>query len=164
MIKPASPFNPNQPIDPDYFEGRMDEVKKAISALIQTRSSKTQHLLITGERGIGKTSLAMYTRHVAVKPNDILKTDFKFATAYYTVERGQTLTDVCQGLTSKLLENIDRGVTQKCFEKLKTLKLHFGVRVPGIGEISVEPGQEKQAQKRLYGDFERAAREAWDAS
>src|SRR6266404_751769 len=110
MVKPPNPFNPNQPIDPEYFEGRMDEIKRTIGALVQTRNGKTQHILVTGERGIGKTSLAIYTRYMAREANKVLRTDFHFATAYYTVERGQTLADVCEGLTSKLLENVDRNV------------------------------------------------------
>jgi AAA ATPase domain len=162
MAKAPNPFNPNQPIDPDYFEGRMDEIKKALAALVQTRNGKTQHILVTGDRGIGKTSLAIYTRFVAMRPNEILKTDFEFATAYYTVERGQSLADVCEGLTSKLLESVGGNIAQKCFEKLKNLKLHFGVHVPGLGEIGVEPEREKHVKTRLYGDFEKAVKESWD--
>jgi hypothetical protein len=162
MVASPNPFNPNQPIDPNYFEGRMDEVHKAIGALLQTRNSKTQHLLIAGERGIGKTSLALYTRHVAMEPNQTLKTDFRFASAFYTVERGQNLTQVCEGLASRLLGSVETGVAQKCLEKLKTLKLHFGVHVPGVGQISVDPVDEKQSSTRLYGDFEKAVREFWD--
>ena len=140
----------------------MDEIKKTIGALVQTRNGKTQHVLVTGGRGIGKTSLAIYTRHMARQPSNILGTDFHFATAYYTVERGQSLSDLCEGLTSKLLESVDRSVAEKCFEKLKTLKLHFGVHVPGVGEIAVEPDRSEQVKTRMYGDFEKGVREAWD--
>jgi hypothetical protein len=163
MVKPPNPFNPNQPIDPDYFQGRLDEIRRVIAALVQTRNGKTQHILISGERGIGKTSLAIYTRHTAISPNAVLKTDFKFACAYYTVERGQNIADVCQGLTSKLLESVDQSIAKKCFEKMKLLKLHFGVHVPGVGEISVEPGTEKETKARLYGDFEKAVKQAWES-
>jgi predicted ATPase len=125
MPIPSNPFTPNAPIDPRYFAGRLGEVNKVQAALNQTRHGKTQHILLTGERGIGKTSLATYTRWIAEEPNEILETDFKFATAYYTVERDQSLVDVCRGLTSKLLANIDKGIAQSCVEKLKGLKLHL---------------------------------------
>jgi len=122
MMLAPNPFNPNQPIDPDYFEGRWDEIKKVMGALVQTLNHKTQHLLVTGERGIGKTSLAIYARHVAAQPNAILRTNFRFAAAYYTVEKGQSLVDVCQGLTSKLLVNVGQTIAEKCFEKLALRK------------------------------------------
>jgi AAA ATPase domain len=162
MSIPSNPFTPNAPIDPRYFASRLSEVTKVQAALNQTRHGKTQHILLTGERGIGKTSLATYTRWIAEKPNEILETDFKFATAYYTVERDQSLVDVCRGLTSKLLTNIDKGIAQSCIEKLKGLKLHFAVHVPGIGELKVDPSETEEVQSRLYGDFEKAIEKAWD--
>ncbi|MGA7793277.1 MAG: ATP-binding protein [Candidatus Acidiferrales bacterium] len=162
MAIPSNPFTPNAPIDPRYFAGRLSEITKIQAALNQTRHGKTQHILLTGERGIGKTSLATYTRWIAEEPNETLETDFKFATAYYTVERDQSLVDVCRGLTSKLLANIDKGIAQSCIEKLKGLKLHFAIHVPGIGELKVDPGETEEAQSRLYGDFEKAIEKAWD--
>jgi AAA ATPase domain len=162
MAKLVNPFIPNQPIDPDYFGGRLEEVNKVTSALNQTRHGKTQNILIAGERGIGKTSLAFFARHAAENPNFIRDSDFRFATAYYTIERGQTLEDVCAGLTSKLLEKIDTGLASACIEKLKSLKLHFGVHVPGIGEIKVDPSSEGKEKTRLFADFEKAVEEAWD--
>src|SRR5271155_1324058 len=95
MPHSPNPFTPNSPIDPQFFAGRSDEVFKVQAALNQTRHGNTQHILLTGERGIGKTSLAIFARYMAQEPNIILGTDFRFATAYYTVERGQSLIDVC---------------------------------------------------------------------
>jgi len=163
MSQPSNPFTPNQPIDPQYFAGRLEEVIKVQAALNQTRHGKTQHILLTGERGIGKTSLAMYTRYMALEPNQILETDFRFATAYYTIERGQSLADVCRGLTSRLLANVEQGLAHSCLEKLKNLKLHFAIHVPGVGEIKVDPAHsQEEAKTRLYADFEKAVEETWD--
>src|ERR1700689_2581090 len=137
MTLPANPFTPHQPIDPTYFAGRFQEILKINSALNQSRHEKTQHLLLTGDRGIGKTSLALYARYLAKTPNDAFKSDFRFATAYFTVERDMKLDDVCRGLTAALLEDVDRGIASSCLEKLKALNLHFAVRVPGVGEVVV---------------------------
>ena len=162
MPHSPNPFTPNSPIDPQFFAGRSDEVFKVQAALNQTRHGNTQHILLTGERGIGKTSLAIFARYMAQEPNIILGTDFRFATAYYTVERGQSLIDVCQGLTSKLLSQVDKGLAQSCVDKLKGLNLHFGIHVPGVGEIKVDPKETSEVKARLYADFENAIKEAWD--
>jgi hypothetical protein len=162
MALPANPFTPNSPIDPQYFAGRINEIFKVQAALNQTRHGKTQHILLTGERGIGKTSLGIFARFIAENPNEILKTDFQYATAYYTVERDQALVDVCRGLTTRLLQNVERGLAQKCADRLKNLKLHFAIHVPGVGEIKVDPETIPETKSRLYADFERAIEEAWD--
>lgn len=162
MAAPGNPFTPNSPIDPEYFAGRIDEVMKIQAALNQTRHGRTQHILLTGERGIGKTSLGLFARFIAQKPNEILKTEFRFATAYYTVERDQSLVDVCRGLTTKLLQNVEQGLAKKCTERLKNLKLHFAIHVPGVGEITVDPEKAPDTRARLYADFEKAIEEAWD--
>lgn len=158
----ANPFTPHQPIHPDYFAGRIDEVLKINTALNQTRHGRTQHVLLAGERGIGKTSLALYARYLAKEPRQILGTDFNFATAYYAAERNQTLTDVCRGLTAKLFDDVDRGVAQRCLQKLKTLGLHFSLQVPGAGEFEVSKPQEGQSEEFLQADFVKAVEEFWD--
>ncbi|HEV2757633.1 MAG TPA: ATP-binding protein [Actinomycetota bacterium] len=51
----ARVFTPNAPIDSyDLFAGRTDEVVEVITAIYQ----KGQHVILYGERGVGKTSLA----------------------------------------------------------------------------------------------------------
>jgi Cdc6-like AAA superfamily ATPase len=162
MAIPPNPFTPNAPIDPEYFAGRIGEVVKIQSALNQTMHGKTQHILLAGERGIGKTSLGLYARYIAKQPNPVLKTEFRYATAYYTVERDQSLVDVCRGLATRLLQNIDESLAKKCTDRLKKLKLHFAIHVPGLAEINVDPQALPEVESRLYADFEKAIEEAWD--
>jgi len=162
MAQSFNPFTPNQPIDPEYFAGRIGEVVKVKSALSQTRHGKIQHVLLTGERGIGKTSLAIYAQYLGRQPNETLGTDFNFATSYYTVERNQNLADICRGLTAKLLDGIDRGLASKCFNKLKDMKLHFAVQVPWFGQFGLNSPDDGQGDTYLHTDFVKAIEESWD--
>jgi Cdc6-like AAA superfamily ATPase len=61
----ANPFKPNSPINPGMFVGRIQEIERLEQALVQTRSGDPAHFMITGERGIGKTSLLLYLKFLA---------------------------------------------------------------------------------------------------
>ena len=45
--------------------GRVDELDRLEATLFQTMADQPEHFMITGERGIGKTSILMYLRYVA---------------------------------------------------------------------------------------------------
>lgn len=61
-----NPFTPQKPIDnPDYFFGRMDEVDSIVDVLYQTATGNPEHAIITGDRGIGKSSLLFQTKNIA---------------------------------------------------------------------------------------------------
>lgn len=61
-----NPFRPNSPINPGMFVGRVGELEKLEGALLQTRAGQPANFMLTGERGIGKTSLLDYMKDVAV--------------------------------------------------------------------------------------------------
>jgi len=42
------------------FVGRLPQVEALEEALLQTRTGRPKNFMITGERGIGKTSLLQY--------------------------------------------------------------------------------------------------------
>ncbi len=73
-----NPFVPNGIAYPGMFIGREDEIGIIGQALFQTRNSNPQHLLLTGERGIGKTSLLFYADLLAngKLENDSIKFNF----------------------------------------------------------------------------------------
>jgi len=52
-----NPFRPNGFVSPGMFHGRMPEVAAIERALFQTKHGNPQHILVQGERGIGKSSL-----------------------------------------------------------------------------------------------------------
>lgn len=61
-----NPFRPNSPINPGMFVGRVGELEKLEAALLQTKAGQSTNFMLTGERGIGKTSLLDYMKDVAV--------------------------------------------------------------------------------------------------
>lgn len=66
MIK-LNPFQPDAPVSPGVFAGRLKQVNEISSCIYQTAHYKPKNILITGERGIGKTSIAMVTKAIAEK-------------------------------------------------------------------------------------------------
>ncbi len=72
----ANPFRPNSPVNPGMFVGRIQEIERLEQALVQTKSGEPAHFMITGERGIGKTSLLLYLK--ALAKGDILFNSLSF--------------------------------------------------------------------------------------
>jgi hypothetical protein len=64
MMK-INPFQPNRPIHSAMFVGRSREVDRLEDNLLQTSVGNPGAFLITGERGIGKSSLLLYISVVA---------------------------------------------------------------------------------------------------
>lgn len=60
-----NPFEPFAPVNPGCFVGRLDELRRLKASLIQTKAGKPANFMITGERGIGKTSLLNYLKSAA---------------------------------------------------------------------------------------------------
>jgi hypothetical protein len=58
-MKKINPFKPNSPVSAGMFAGRINEIKLLEQALHQTKFDQPSNFLITGERGIGKSSLMM---------------------------------------------------------------------------------------------------------
>ncbi|MEK6864730.1 MAG: AAA family ATPase [Nanoarchaeota archaeon] len=62
-----NPFNPQQPARPDFFIGREPEITAFEKFLRQTISGSPMNMSITGNRGIGKTSLLIKLEESAKK-------------------------------------------------------------------------------------------------
>ena len=62
-----NPFQPGSPVPPGIFAGRFQQLNEISTCIYQTAGFNPQNILITGERGIGKTSIAMVTKAIAEK-------------------------------------------------------------------------------------------------
>ncbi|MFN4179882.1 MAG: AAA family ATPase [Armatimonadota bacterium] len=62
MQKDYSPFVPGLPIAPEFFVGRVEQVRFLVHRIQQSLSGRLEVVFVSGERGIGKTSLAQFVR------------------------------------------------------------------------------------------------------
>src|SRR5688572_18499872 len=60
-----NPFQPNRPVHPAMFVGRGRELDRLEDHLAQAKAGNASAFLLTGERGIGKSSLLLYAQAVA---------------------------------------------------------------------------------------------------
>jgi hypothetical protein len=72
LTKGISPFYPGQPVPAELFVGRQKEIEKIARAVRQVELGKPQAIFLSGEYGIGKSSLAGFMRYYAEKENHIL--------------------------------------------------------------------------------------------
>lgn len=55
-----SPFQPSSPVKPEFFKGREEIIKKILRYLNKSMKCDVQHFFLTGEKGMGKTSIAEF--------------------------------------------------------------------------------------------------------
>jgi len=67
-----SPFTPGSPVPTELFEGREKQIKEIIRYIDCSISGKQENVFLTGERGIGKSSLASFIRYYISKRKDII--------------------------------------------------------------------------------------------
>ena len=125
IITKESPFSPGRPVQPEYFVARTKELDRLERALKQTASGRNENIFITGQRGIGKSSLAGLIRHHAEKEHG-------FIGAHCYLGGVRTLEEMTGTIFERLfLECADKRV----FDKLKNIfdKYISEVRLFGVG-------------------------------
>lgn len=71
-----NPFKPNSPVPTGMFAGRYQEIDSLEQGLHQTKHGHSTNFLVTGERGIGKSSLMMCLDYIA--KGDVINNCDKF--------------------------------------------------------------------------------------
>ena len=65
MNPETSPFRPGQPVPIEFFIGRIREVERLRGMVKASSEGKFRIGFVSGERGIGKSSLASFVRHLS---------------------------------------------------------------------------------------------------
>lgn len=101
-IKGKSPFYPGQPVPIELFSGRIEEIQRIVKVIGQVELGKPQAIFLTGEYGIGKSSLAGFMRYYAETKHNILG-------IHVFLGGAQTLEDV----TTKIVETVIKSQAYK---------------------------------------------------
>jgi AAA ATPase-like protein len=113
-----NPFRPGRIAGPGMFAGRGEELIALERILTQTIGGNAQHFLLSGERGIGKSSLLLFLKLIAKKE---ITSDFILPFAVVEIELEQTCT--YPQLIKQIAAGLRRAVApfDKTKERLRSL-------------------------------------------
>jgi len=117
-----NPFTPDAPVEPALFAGRKSEIGQIRTALYNTYANKAQHILVRGDKWIGKTSIARYAESMATMANIIFEDEkANFFTSFCRLGSCRSLSEVCISIISNL-KNVQSPVRIKIFGLLSKIK------------------------------------------
>ena len=148
MTPESSPFRPGQPVPAELFVGRLDAIER-LRGLVRAADRGVFKIgFITGERGIGKSSLASFVRRLCERDGDV--------TGCHVYLGGvRDLHEMAGRIFDRLLkDSIDRPWHRQVLE-------FFGDRVRKIGlfGVSVELALSDSDLRTIAGNFTRSVRE-----
>jgi len=116
-----NPFRPNSPAPPGMFSGRFEQITALENALFQTRGNSSFHFMLTGERGIGKSSLLQYLKYIAEGDIPIDDIKFNFLVVETDIEPITTKYSLVKKIETALQRKLSKSEPEKNF--LKTFGL-----------------------------------------
>ncbi|MFW6273188.1 MAG: BREX system ATP-binding domain-containing protein [bacterium] len=144
MIKP-NPFTPKSGMEPKVFINRKKEIKLFKRRIDETKSGITNHYIINGQWGSGKTSLLRYFRLIAQEE------DF-YASYFLAREITEDTPDIeiCVHIIQSILRNIPSKLLKKSNNTTKTIE-GFGIQVLGSGfNISFKSEENKLIDPQIF--------------
>jgi AAA+ ATPase superfamily predicted ATPase len=146
-----SPFSPGRPVQPEYFVARIKEIQRLERAIRQTVSGRNENIFITGQRGIGKSSLALFIRYLAEKEYSLIGSHCYLG--------GVRSLDEMMGVTfQKLLQDC---ADKSLFDKLREIFDDYIAELKFFG-MGIEFTKDKSKLHTLSNNFLPALRKIYD--
>lgn len=120
MRAELSPFTPGQPVPIEFFVGRVKEIEQLVSMIRAATAGKFRVGYVAGERGIGKSSLVSFVRHLAEQREQT-------AGAHVFLGGVDTLPEMVRKIFDRLLKD---SLEKAWYQKIRDL---FGKHVKHIG-------------------------------
>lgn len=166
-LKP-NPFRPDKPVTEfDLFAGRAKELEVLIDALYQIGHGNPKHTIVTGPRGIGKSSFINQIQSLTKNRSAILRElavhagefGFKFAVYQHIAMKNQTTEIIVTSLIDQMRKDTKGDLRSWFGALLEKWKPKF--KVPTVGEIEYQP-QNLQDTLTIGPDFIEAIGNLWD--
>lgn len=124
-MKEYSPFTPGNPVSKEFFVGREKQIKEILRYANQSTGGKLENVFLSGERGIGKSSLALFLRYY-------LQEDKNFLGLHVFLGGVGSLNE----LARRIFENIYKVSNKKrWFEKISG---YFGNYIDKVGIFGID--------------------------
>lgn len=126
-MKERSPFTPGHPVPLEYFVGRQKEIDLLRRAIEQVALGKNENIFLTGERGIGKSSLASLCKAYAVE-------NYQLVGAHCYLSGIKGVPDFCRTILQRLLdENPESSFLDKARALIGRYVEELKFEIPFIG-------------------------------
>lgn len=108
-------FQPQSPISQGLFVGRRPEIQRLESVLRHAKAHRPINFMITGERGIGKTSLMHYLMGMARSFGDFEHDSHNFLIADVVIDKTTTTLDLVKKVEFSLRKELERTERGRAF-------------------------------------------------
>lgn len=149
-----NPFEPQNPIGTQMFVGRAAEIARLESVLMHAKNRRPINFMISGERGIGKTSLLYYLMAVARSYGDTDDESYSFLIVDIAIEDRSTVFDVVK----KIAHSLERELS-----KTEKAKEYFDTIWKFIQRLDVAGISIKESKSDSYSDESLLIEELGDA-
>ena len=150
-----NPFRPDKPIDNfEQFAGRAHELTVLIRSMFNTGHGNARHMIVTGPRGIGKSSFINQIHSVTDNGDDVLLNlgidagDFRFRFPVFKcrARQGQStehiVTSLMDAMPTRLSAENFRSIVGDFVRAWKPKVSAFGISVDAQSDSSTDIGRE----------------------
>lgn len=137
-----SPFTPGTPVSVELFTGREDQIRELDRLVRSSAAGRLSVCFLTGERGLGKSSLAKYMRELAEKNHELLG-------LHVFLGGVSELEEMVKKVFDRLVKD---SIDRPWYEKIKRF-LGNHIQQVGLFGVTVEFSADKQDLAKAVNDF-----------
>ncbi|MEW5700977.1 MAG: ATP-binding protein [Candidatus Zixiibacteriota bacterium] len=126
MTGVESPFSPGKPVASDLFVGREVEIAEIGRFLRQSAQGRNENVFIGGERGFGKSSLALLCTGYA-------QNELGFSAAYCQLTAASSADEACTLIAQKLLAQMPKSLAERARGVFERYIESVSLGLPGTG-------------------------------